>query len=145
MCGEGLYQWPDGRLFYGPFQGGKKNGKGIYMWPNGQTYDGEFKNDDCNGFGILHYPDGKRFEGLWKDGKKHGKGYYIWPNGAKYHCLYAEGKKKDQGKLESSTVSLDQLKNTYSNMTKRSKNAENFLDFDYGGGRNEPEVDMRTK
>ena len=40
MEGEGLFQWPDGRLFYGNFYQGRKEGKGTYMWPNGQTYEG---------------------------------------------------------------------------------------------------------
>ncbi len=100
------------------------------MWPNGQVYDGEFKADDCNGFGTLHYPDGKRYEGNWKDGKKHGKGTYVWPNGAKYIVVYVEGKKKDQGKLESNNVSLEQLKSTYGNISKRAINAERFLEFE---------------
>lgn len=89
------------------------------MWPNGQVYDGEFKNDDCNGFGILHYPDGKRYEGNWKDGKKHMKGHYVWPNGSKYAVMYQEGVKKEQGKLESENVSMDQLKLMYGSLSKK--------------------------
>ena len=67
----------------------------------------------CSGFGILHYPDGKRFEGTWREGKKHGKGFYIWPTGAKYHCVYLDGNKKDQGQLDNSSVSHDELKQSY--------------------------------
>jgi len=89
------------------------------MWPNGQVYDGEFKSDNCNGFGILHYPDGKRYEGNWKDGKKHLKGYYVWPNGSKYAVMYQEGEKKEQGKLESENVSMDQLKLMYGSLSKK--------------------------
>jgi hypothetical protein len=35
MHGKGLFQWPDGRIFFGIFQAGNKNGKGIYYWPSG--------------------------------------------------------------------------------------------------------------
>lgn len=54
----------------------------------------------------------------------------MWPNGAKYLVVYAEGKKKEQGKLESSNVSLEQLKSTYGSIAKRAMNAEQFLVFE---------------
>ena len=68
------------------------------------------------------------FVGLWKEGKKHGKGYYLWPNGAKYHIMYTEGvKRQELGKLESSQVSLEDLKKTYSNVSKRATNVRKLL------------------
>jgi hypothetical protein len=54
----------------------------------------------------------------------------VWPNGAKYLVVYAEGKKKEQGKLESNNVSLEQLKSTYGSIAKRAMNAEQFLVLD---------------
>jgi hypothetical protein len=127
MHGEGLFQWPDGRLYYGGFQGGKKNGKGTYLWPNGQCYEGEFKNDQCSGPGVLHYPDGKTFTGCWKEEKKHGAGYYSWPNGAKYFVHYSEGKMIGEGHIENSAVSIDQIKNEYISLAKKTSKGLNLL------------------
>ena len=88
-------------------------------------YEGEFKDDQCSGLGTLHYPDGKKYIGLWKEGKKHGKGYYEWPNGAKYHLLYNDGNKRvEMGKLDGASVSLDDLRNSYSSVAKKAANAK---------------------
>lgn len=75
--------------------------------------------------GTLHYPDGKKYVGLWKEGKKHGKGYYEWPNGAKYHLFYTDGTKRvEMGKLDGASVSLDELRNSYSSVAKKAANAK---------------------
>lgn len=97
------------------------------MWPNGQYYEGEFRFDECNGHGVLYYPDGKKFEGPWKNGKKHGLGYYIWPNGANYQVKYYEGEKKSEGKLDGSKVPLEQLKQDYQNLAKKSYGAQRAM------------------
>jgi hypothetical protein len=136
MNGEGLFQWPDGRMYFGNFSGGRKNGSGVFMWPNGQIYEGEFKGDDCNGAGVLYYPDGKKFDGLWRDGKKHGKGSYVWPNGARFTCVYADGKKKEQGKLEGSKVSLEELKDQYGSLLKKSQRAKEHQEMAVQGMNN---------
>ena len=108
---------------------GKKQGKGTYMWPNGQVYEGDFKMDECCGVGTLFYPDGKKFKGTWKDGKKHGKGTYEWPNGAKYTVQYHEGRQqKDLNtQIENQGVNLDQLRNTYGNLAKKSVAGKQFV------------------
>ena len=47
------------------------------------------------------------------------KGHYVWPNGSKYAVMYQEGVKKEQGKLESENVSMDQLKLMYGSLSKK--------------------------
>jgi len=140
MDGKGLFQWPDGRVYFGQFKAGKKFGKGMIMWPNGQYYEGDFREDECNGMAILYYPDGKTYTGAWKDGKKHGKGVYTWPNDARYIVTYLDGEKQGEGKLESSMVSLKQLKDDYKSLAKKSYGGERALgsvQYDEGerGGR----------
>jgi hypothetical protein len=127
MDGKGLFQWPDGRVYFGQFRAGQKQGKGMYMWPNGQYYEGDFKEDECNGMATLYYPDGKTFNGAWKDGKKHGKGVYTWPNEARYHVQYMDGLKVGEGKLDNSQVSLTQLKDDYKSLAKKSYGGERAL------------------
>ena len=46
----GVLHYPDGKVFNGPWQMGKKNGPSTYSWPNGAKYfvtylDGKAKND----------------------------------------------------------------------------------------------------
>ena len=45
------------------------HGQGIYTWPDGRIYDGEYANDVKDGFGIYRWADGRVYEGNWKDGK----------------------------------------------------------------------------
>ena len=75
----------------------------------------------------MYYPDGKRYEGNWRDGKKNGKGTYCFPNGASYRVVYADGKKKTTGTLMSAAVNLDELKNEYRSLAKKSMYARDFL------------------
>mmetsp|Transcript_17001 Transcript_17001/g.21508 ORF Transcript_17001/g.21508 Transcript_17001/m.21508 type:complete len:84 (+) Transcript_17001:637-888(+) len=71
--------------------------------------------------GKLYYPDGKCFECAWKDGKKHGTGVYIWPNGARYYVHYIDGKKQGPGTMGTEGVSIEQLKQNYASLGKKSK------------------------
>jgi len=48
---------PDGSVYNGEWEDGKRHGQGIYRYINGDYYDGE-----------------------WKDGRKHGKGFYLFAN-----------------------------------------------------------------
>ncbi|CDW89554.1 UNKNOWN [Stylonychia lemnae] len=127
MEGLGFFQWPDGRMYEGEWKLGRRNGKGKYFWPNGQVYEGDFKDNECNGNGILHYTDGKRLEGIWRNGKKHGKAAYVWPNGAKYNVFYIDGKKQGEGMLEGTDVSLEQLKDNYRSLAKKSLAGRSLL------------------
>ena len=40
MHGEGLYKWPDGRVFRGTYMNDKKHGKGVFTWKDGRKYKG---------------------------------------------------------------------------------------------------------
>jgi len=75
----------------------------------------------------LYYPCGKKFEGQWKTGKKNGRCVYTWPNGARYNIIYIDGKKQGEGVLENSLVSIDNLKQTYKSLSKKSVAARDFL------------------
>lgn len=126
MQGDGLFQWPDGRIYYGTFEGGKKHGKGIFMWPNGHTYVGDFKQDECQGLGKIYYPDGKIFEGNWAAGKKNGSCTYSWPNGAKYIITYKNGVSQNDGKLLGG-ADVQKIKAEYASLAKKTSKSINFL------------------
>lgn len=40
MHGQGIYVWPDGRMYAGEYHEGKKNGFGIYRFADGRIYIG---------------------------------------------------------------------------------------------------------
>lgn len=54
---------------------------------------------------------------------------YIWPNGARYTVHYTDGRKKEQGKLEGSKVSLEELKDQYGSLLKKSMRAKEHQEF----------------
>lgn len=45
-------------------------GKGILNLEDGRIYEGRFKDDEYDGYGIMNYPDGSTYEGEWKCGSK---------------------------------------------------------------------------
>ena len=67
------------------------------------------------------------FTGAWKEEKKHGAGCYSWPNGAKYFVHYNEGKLTGEGTLENTAVSIDQIKNEYVSLAKKTSKGLNML------------------
>ena len=39
------------------------HGQGLYKWPNGRIYEGDFVNNFRHGHGEYKQPDGKKFVG----------------------------------------------------------------------------------
>ena len=39
------------------------NGQGVFEWPDGKVYNGDFLNDRKQGFGTLCWPDNRKYEG----------------------------------------------------------------------------------
>jgi len=81
MHGDGVYKWPDGRVFKGFYQHDKKHGKGIFTWK-----------------------DGRKYKGLWYEGNQDGKGIFRTVKGEIYDMEYDKGsvvsKKKRTGRNE---------------------------------------------
>ena len=70
MWGNGMFMWPDGRIYKGEYVDDKKEGFGTYYWPDGRKYEGMWKNGFQNGEGELYDPNLKqKRKGLWKHGK----------------------------------------------------------------------------
>ena len=56
------------------------HGEGVYKWPDGRVYSGEYVKDKKHGFGKFVMSDGSKYEGEWLDGKQHGRGKIITKN-----------------------------------------------------------------
>ena len=58
MSGQGTFDWPDGRHYFGEYKNDKKHGFGEFSWSNGRKYVGEWMNGKFHGSGKILKPDG---------------------------------------------------------------------------------------
>ena len=57
---------PNGAVYEGEFQTGKKTGKAKYSDPSGVVYEGDFVDGQREGYGKYTNPDGSvAHEGQW--------------------------------------------------------------------------------
>jgi len=82
--GKGRCTFSNGHTYDGDWKDDKRIGKGKYTWPNGEVYEGDFMDGKMNGKGKLTYLDGGVYEGDYKDGLMNGKGKYTWSDGGVY-------------------------------------------------------------
>ena len=67
MHGTGKFYFPDGVVYDGAFEKGKKlYGKEVYGWG---YYEGEFKDNKWHGNGKVINNDGSYFTGVFEDSK----------------------------------------------------------------------------
>ncbi len=62
--GIGKASFPNGDIYEGPYEDGKRNGKGKYTYKNGAIYDGQYVQNHKTGYGVMTYPDKGIYEGL---------------------------------------------------------------------------------
>jgi len=72
--GKGKMVWPNGEIYEGWWQQGRRWGRGRNIYKNGDMYDGEFVDGEKEGFGVYSYHDGSRYEGHFAAGIPHGQG-----------------------------------------------------------------------
>jgi hypothetical protein len=65
--GVGKYVYPDGSVYVGEFEKGKRSGVGV-LRGNGMKYQGQWANDMQNGKGKAYF-NGYVYEGHWREGK----------------------------------------------------------------------------
>ena len=83
--GTGQLSVEDGQFYSGEFKNDLPHGKGINIWPNGNVYEGECENGKRNGMGVYFNIRKKwRYEGQYKDGKRHGSGIWHQEDGTFY-------------------------------------------------------------
>jgi len=73
-------RWPNGAVFDGTANMGKKEGKGVATRPDGTVYNGHYSNGKEDGFGSLIRPDGVKYRGEFRNGMKEGHGIMLWHN-----------------------------------------------------------------
>ncbi len=88
---KGKHTYPDGSVYEGDIEGGKRHGQGIWVKTDGTKYAGQWKNDKPDGQGTITWPDGRKYSGYWKAGKRHGQGVDMQPDGSKVEGVWDEG------------------------------------------------------
>ena len=66
-------KYPNGDVYIGPFENGKRNGKGVLRYFSNASYEGEFSKGLFHGFGVYICKKYK-YEGYYHEGKKQGEG-----------------------------------------------------------------------
>ena len=78
--GNGIYSWPNKKLYEGNWKEGKMSGKGKFLNPDGSYYEGDFVDGKKCGFGKYVWGKDKYYEGEWENNKQNGKGIYFDKN-----------------------------------------------------------------
>jgi len=96
--GKGRAELPNGDVYNGDYENGKRHGKGVYKFKkSGAKYDGSWEEGKKQGEGTFTYPDGSIYEGTWTDDLRSGTGTYTYPNGDTYEGGWANGAKDGYG------------------------------------------------
>ena len=96
--GTGTLTFPDGTVYVGEFNDGKKSGRGKIEYADGSVYDGEFFEDAPHGHGI--YTTAKSvYDGQIYYGHKVGHGKMTFANGDVYDGIFKNDKIGGQGVL----------------------------------------------
>ncbi|XP_057312206.1 radial spoke head 1 homolog [Hydractinia symbiolongicarpus] len=94
--GHGKACFPNGDIYEGEYEDGKRNGCGSYKF-KAAKYVGKYSNGKRQGDGQMYYPDGSTYNGQWNDGDKNGVGVYTYPNGDVYEGEWKDDQKHGKG------------------------------------------------
>jgi hypothetical protein len=100
--GYGVCLYPNGDVYIGQYDNGRKQGKGAYIYKVKKNsikafYCGEWNNNMKEGKGYMLYPNGNRYMGYWKNNLMHGKAKVTYINGDSYIGEFKNGVKSGAG------------------------------------------------
>ena len=52
-----------------------------FEWPDGKIFEGKYEGDKKHGPGVFYWPDGSRVIGIWQNGRQHGVGTHFNEDG----------------------------------------------------------------
>ncbi len=67
--GRGRYNYTDGTVYIGAFEGGIPRGEGICYYANGDKYEGVWGISGPDGEGTYYFNNGRVANGLWSSGR----------------------------------------------------------------------------
>jgi len=65
----GIYRFPDGDTYVGPFKDNDFDGYGTYTFANGDRYEGDFKKGVYEGLGVFTFSDGYQKKGRFRNNR----------------------------------------------------------------------------
>ena len=92
---SGTLTFPNGGIYIGEFQDGKRHGIGTRTNPDGTGYVGEYRNGTADGKGTLTTSAGTKYVGDFRAGVPHGQATEVPVNGEIYVGEYREGKRTE--------------------------------------------------
>ena len=98
FTGRATASFPNGDLYEGDFEDGKRHGRGCYRYAaTGDKYDGAFVQNIRHGLGTMTYNGKGEYQGYWENGHRHGEGVFNYPSGDSYTGWWRFGKKEGCG------------------------------------------------
>eukprot|EP01062_Namystynia_karyoxenos_P034659 TRINITY_DN253_c1_g1_i1.p1 TRINITY_DN253_c1_g1~~TRINITY_DN253_c1_g1_i1.p1 ORF type:complete len:720 (+),score=289.68 TRINITY_DN253_c1_g1_i1:83-2242(+) len=76
--GRGIKWYPNGDVYEGYFEDGRRAAVGKIFLANGDKIEGQWKADMVEGWATLYLKNGDRFEGHWSRGMKEGPGVWYY-------------------------------------------------------------------
>ena len=98
-AGEGTYVEPNGSVYEGQFQDGRRHLRGTMRYSNGYVYVGEWKHGTIHGRGRFVTGRGEEYDGEWIEGQRHGRGRAVYLDGGTYEGEFWAGHRHGAGKM----------------------------------------------
>ena len=98
-AGEGTYVEPNGSVYEGQFQDGRRHLRGTMRYSNGYVYVGEWKHGTIHGRGRFVTGRGEEYDGEWLEGQRHGHGRAVYRDGGTYEGEFSAGRRHGAGKM----------------------------------------------
>ena len=97
--GAGTLGFADGRRYSGTWADDRPEGEGVFTYPNGDRYEGNYRRGLRHGQGVLTTHAGARYDGEWASDREHGQGRREWPDGRIYEGAFRDGRPHGAGRL----------------------------------------------
>lgn len=99
----GRMEYPDGDVYEGDFQRGRRHGIGTYFKAESSTrYEGQWEDDAMHGEGVFYYAL-EKYVGQWQNNERHGEGLFYYENGSRYQGQWRFDKRYGQGEMNYSS------------------------------------------
>ena len=79
---SGVYTWPNGMKYMGPWSSNMREGTGKEERPDGTEYSGDFTHGSRGPYGVSRLPNGV-YRGTWSNGAQDGEGVERYLDGGK--------------------------------------------------------------
>lgn len=90
--GQGFFKFPDGSMYEGGMDNGKRQGPGIFVAADRSRYEGMWVADRREGQGQATFALGGSYDGHWRANRFDGAGTIIYIGGRSYTGQFKDGR-----------------------------------------------------